>query len=495
MINAQMTDKLIDDWLGCEGSDDAREHELLACLAAEPPPSPRKVKTIAIFYHRFYAGGIERVISEQFSYFLKNGFKVVFLTEEPPSAKDFPILPSVIREQVPKDSPKARLAALRGIFERHEVDLYYTHASFARQTAWDLLIVRHVLKRRVIVHAHGIFPCSLVWGEDDLQRRLEMYRLADHLVVLSRADAFYYRAYGINCTYLPNPVPAIPLQEDLTDLRFLSKLVLVVGRVCAVKQTIEALRVATEMRAIDPAVHFLVVGNRDDAGYWRRFQMEYRKRGLGATVDFQDYTMDVEALYRKGALLLMTSRLEGYPMVMAEAMGYGLPVVSYEMPYVELVREPESGVVMVPQGDAAGAAQCIGRLLGDRELYEKLSRQSRAAYERIPAGEELQKAYAKVVEATMQDRAQVDEGLADARAAFESLMPQMRVCLKAYYDRGWRDAVEKMPKPAADRAGSPATPHFAGLSSKVFWMIRTYGVWQTMKKAMRKVCKVVLGGR
>ena len=150
---------------------------------------------------------------------------------------------------------------------------------------------------------------------------------------------------------------------------------------------------------------------------------------------------------------------------------------------------------MVPQGDAAGAAQCIGRLLGDRELYEKLSRQSRAAYERIPAGEELQKAYAKVVEATMQDRAQVDEGLADARAAFESLMPQMRVCLKAYYDRGWRDAVEKMPKPAADRAGSPATPHFAGLSSKVFWMIRTYGVWQTMKKAMRKVCKVVLGGR
>lgn len=442
----QDIDKLVIDWLEHESGDDAREHELLVRLSDESAPPPRKVKTIAIFYHRFYAGGIERVISEQFSYFQKNGFKVVFLTEEPPSGNDFTLLPGVIREQVPKGSPQSRLAALREIFERHDIDIYYTHASFARQTLWDLVIVRYVLKRRVIVHAHGIFPCSLVWGEDDLQRRLEMYRLADHLIVLSRADAFYYRAYGINCTYLPNPVPAIPLQENLTGLRFMSKLVLVVGRVCAVKQTIEILRVASEMRTIDPAVHFLIVGSHDDAGYWRRFQMEYRKRGLGATVDFQDYTMDVDSLYRKGALLLMTSRLEGYPMVMAEAMGYGLPVVSYGMPYVELVREPESGVLMVPQGDAVGAAQCIGRLFGNRDLYEKLSRQARASYERIPSGADLQKAYAEVVEATIQGKEPIGEGLADARAAFESLMPQMRVCFRAYYDRGWRDAMEKIPK-------------------------------------------------
>ena len=38
MINAQMTAELIDDWLGCEGGDDAREHELLVRLAAEPAP-------------------------------------------------------------------------------------------------------------------------------------------------------------------------------------------------------------------------------------------------------------------------------------------------------------------------------------------------------------------------------------------------------------------------------------------------------------------------
>lgn len=478
-----------------ENSGEA-QHKIAEFTRLCPNPPVRHVRTIAIFYHRFYAGGIERVISEQFSYFIGNGLKVVFLTEEPPSDKDFPLLPGVIREQVPKDSPRSRLSALRDIFDRHGVDLYYTHASFARQTLWDLLIVRYVLRRRVIIHAHGIFSCSLVWGEDDLQQRLEMYRLADHLVVLSRADAFYYSAYGIDCTYLPNPVPAIPRQKGLVEKRFGSKLVLVIGRVCAVKQTIETLRVASEMRAIDPSVHFLVVGNRDDAGYWRRFQMEYRKRGLGATVDFQDYTLDVGELYRRGALLMMTSRLEGFPMVMAEAMGYGLPVVSYEMPYVELVREPESGVLMVPQGDAAGAARIIDRLLGDRDLYEKTSRQARASYERIPTGAELQRAYAGVIEATMRDSSPAGEGLADARAAFDSLMPQMRVCFKAYYDHGWRDAVERMPKPTCAGGSVDHSPtHFAGSPSKVFWMVRTYGVWQTFKKAMCKIRNVVIGGR
>ena len=488
-------EKMIEEFLAAGGQDAAREHELLMRLATEPPPVPRKVRTIAIFYHRFYAGGIERVISEQFSYFHKNNIKVVFLTEEPPSNNDFLLPQNVIREQVPKDSPHSRLKALREIFGRHDIDLYYTHASFARQTLWDLLIVRHLLKRRVIIHAHGIFPCSLVWGEDDLQRRLDMYRLADHLIVLSRADAFYYRAYGIACTYLPNPVPAIPRQVDLSDARFSSKLVLVVGRVCSVKQTLEALKVAVEMRKINPTVHFLVVGSHDDATYWRRIQMEYRRQGLGTTVDFQDYTTDVASLYRKGSLLLMTSRLEGYPMVMAEAMGYGLPIVSYSMPYVEFMREPESGVLSVPHGDAA-AARCINQLFENRDLYERTACQARASYERIPSGEDLQKAYSDVVAATMRAKEPVGAELADARAAFESLMPQMRVCFKAYYDRGWRDAMAKNPSSAATNGAWRSLPaRIAALPGKVVHTVRMFGIWQTAKKAIRKIRKVVFGGK
>ena len=151
---------------------------------------------------------------------------------------------------------------------------------------------------------------------------------------------------------------------------------------------------------------------------------------------------------------------------------------------------------MVPQGDSAGAARIIDRLLGDRDLYEKTSRQARASYERIPAGVELQRAYAEVIEMTMRDKGSAGEELADARAAFDSLMPQMRVCFKAYYDRGWRDAVERMPKPTcAVGSENHSSAHFVGLPSKVFWMVRTYGVWQTFKKVMCKIHKVVIGGR
>lgn len=468
---------------------DADGHKFLVQLESEPSPPPRKVRTIAVFYHRFYAGGVERVISEQFAYLLGSGFKVVFITEEKPSEKDFSIPDGVYREQVSNSSPQERLSSLREIFERYGVDLYYTHASFARQTEWDLLIVRYILKRRMIVHAHGIFPCSLVWGEDDLQKRLDMYRLVDHLVVLSRADAVYYRAYGITCTYLPNPVPGISRQEGLTDSRFDSKLILVVGRVCAVKQTLEVLKVAAEMRTIDPSVHFLIVGSRDDIGYWRRVQMEYRRLCLGDTVDFQDYTTDVRSLYKKASALLMTSRLEGYPMVMAEAMGYGLPIVSYEMPYVELVRNPDSGIMSVPQGDFVGLAHCISQLFRNRDLYKTMSRRSRMLYERIPTGEVLRKSYVDIIDVTMHNEKLSDEKLADVRAAFDSLMPQMRECLKIQYERGWRDA-SLAKQNQLGRRGRSVFLRIVGLPAKILWKVRMYGVWETVKKAARKIRRV-----
>ena len=208
---------------------------------------------------------------------------------------------------------------MRDIFDRYGVDLYYTHASFARQTLWDLLIVRFLLHRRVIVHAHGIFPCSLVWDEDNLQYRLDLYRLADKLIVLTRADVFYYGAYGIDSVYLPNPLPAIEAPKASLDTRFSARTVLAVGRVCSVKRTLDVLKVAAELQSVDPTIKFLIVGSHEDAIYWRQMQNLYRGKALGPTVNFLPYTTDIASEYLKGSVLVVTSHLEGFPMVMAGA--------------------------------------------------------------------------------------------------------------------------------------------------------------------------------
>lgn len=413
-------------------SESINEHKLLEQLALEPAPPPRKIKTIAIFYHRFYAGGVERVISEQFRYFLGIGYKVVLITEVPSTKADFPIPDDVVREIIPA-KVEGRLEALREIFERYNVDLYYTHASFARQTLWDLLIVRFLLKRRVIVHAHGIFPCSLVWDEDNLQYRIDLYRLADKLIVLTRADAFYYGAYGIDSVYLPNPLPIIEVPKSVTDARFSARTVLAVGRVCSVKRTLDVLKVAAELQSVDPSIKFLIIGSREHAVYWQQVQNFYRAKALGATVNFMPYTTDIEKEYLKGSLLVVTSQLEGFPMVMAEAKGFSLPVISYDLPYVEFFRQERNGIISVPQGDYSAMALEIKRVLDNRTLYNNLSYDSRSSYEKMIASVDLKVSYADVVKSVENNKELKISLHEDARVAFEALVQQMRerCCLVA----------------------------------------------------------------
>ena len=479
--------------LAGDGKATAREHELLMRLATEPAPPARKVRTIAIFYHRFYAGGIERVISEQFRYFLESGYKVVLITETPPTNADFHVPPEVARECIPARA-EGRLEALRDIFDRYGVDLYYTHASFARQTLWDLLIVRFLLHRRVIVHAHGIFPCSLVWDEDNLQYRLDLYRLADKLIVLTRADVFYYGAYGIDSVYLPNPLPAIEAPKASLDTRFSARTVLAVGRVCSVKRTLDVLKVAAELQSVDPTIKFLIIGSHEDAIYWRQMQNLYRGKALGPTVNFLPYTTDIASEYLKGSVLVVTSQLEGFPMVMAEAKGYALPVVSYDLPYVEFFRQERSGIVSVPQGDYRAMAKEVKRLLDDRNLYDRLSKESRDSYEQMVSGNDLKTSYVRVISA-LESNAET-EGVSqceDARVAFEALVQQMRERCRLVAAREYRLGGEAMRRSLTGRVARPSLIVSAAswpfrMVARTWRTMRTLGLKATLCKIKEKFC-------
>lgn len=460
-----------------------RLHEVLAFAAdCVPPPPGRKIVTIAFFYHRYNCGGIERVVSEQFGYFIAAGFRCVLITEDPPSDRDFPLPDGVVREIVPVD-PVRRLSALKEIFDRRDVDLYYSHCSFAKQTLWDLLIVRFILDRRMLVHAHGIFPCSLVWGELDLARRLDLYRLSDRLIVLSRADEVYYRSQGVPAKYLPNPITRIPLQEYDWESRRAKRRVLVIGRIQTVKRTLDALKAAKVLAAIDSTIKFLIVGSHENASYWRQIQSFYRANGLGPTVDFMDYTLDVAKLYREGSMLLLTSQIEGYPMVLAEAKGFALPVVSYDLPFVELQRGAlGEGAVIVDHGDFSAAAMEIKRVLDDPIAYRDLGERSRKAYETMIQACDLVMEYRNVIHAMEGDLSAgaVDEHLESVGAAFASLIRQLPLAFDLVAARQQAKMVQPSPSsPCAERSRS--------LPQRLLKCYFDNGFAYTLKRMVRKM--------
>ena len=85
-----------------------------------------------------------------------------------------------------------------------------------------------------------------------------------------------------------------------------------------------------------------------------------------------------------GALaLLMPSRLEGLPMVPAEAMAAGVPVVAASVGAVPEVVDPPRGGILVPPDDPEALAAAALRLLDDPAARAATSASARVSAERF----------------------------------------------------------------------------------------------------------------
>jgi glycosyltransferase involved in cell wall biosynthesis len=103
--------------------------------------------------------------------------------------------------------------------------------------------------------------------------------------------------------------------------------------------------------------------------------------GLQDVIEFTGplFGQDLDRCYAKSRVLLLTSFWEGLPMVAAEAMAMGVPVVATDTGDVrELVRNGENGY-LVKVGDVQAAARSVVQLLKDEALYNYMSANARSA--------------------------------------------------------------------------------------------------------------------
>jgi glycosyltransferase involved in cell wall biosynthesis len=125
-----------------------------------------------------------------------------------------------------------------------------------------------------------------------------------------------------------------------------------------------------------PDAVFLVVGDGE-----RRAELEglAADLGLGARVRFLGWRADLDRLYADLDVVVLTSKNEGSPVALIEAMAAGRPVVSTRAGGVEdVVSDGETGR-LVPVGDAAAVARAIVDLLDDPVRAASLGAAARAA--------------------------------------------------------------------------------------------------------------------
>ena len=139
-------------------------------------------------------------------------------------------------------------------------------------------------------------------------------------------------------------------------------MVAIVARLVPIKAHEVFLRAARLVCAALPSSQFLVVGDGE-----RREALEAltAELGLGASVRFLGWRRDLERVYADAWVVALTSRNEGSPVSLIEAMAAERPVVATRVGGVpDLVEDGVTGCLVAP-GDPEALAEALVALLQD----------------------------------------------------------------------------------------------------------------------------------
>ncbi|MDE5551763.1 MAG: glycosyltransferase, partial [Muribaculaceae bacterium] len=95
-------------------------------------------------------------------------------------------------------------------------------------------------------------------------------------------------------------------------------------------------------------------------------------------VTFHNPTSEIGKEYADSSFYVMSSRYEGLPLVLLEAMSYGLPVVSFQCPCgpADIIKE-QFGILVPPENTEA-LAEAIVRCADNQSWRESASRNARS---------------------------------------------------------------------------------------------------------------------
>jgi glycosyltransferase involved in cell wall biosynthesis len=171
-----------------------------------------------------------------------------------------------------------------------------------------------------------------------------------------------------------------PVLRQELGLRPEQRLVGTVARMTYDKDLPTFYETARLVAAHHPDARFVIVGD----GYGDELaqaRAEVQRLGLADLVLFTGHRTDLGDIYASLDLFLMTSRTEGMPNTVLEAMALDLPIISTAVGGVpELVADGRCGL-LCPPGDAAALAAAVGRLLADDDLRRQFAVASRRRIE------------------------------------------------------------------------------------------------------------------
>jgi glycosyltransferase involved in cell wall biosynthesis len=359
-------------------------------------------------------GGAERVVSNMAGYWAEKNWDVTILTlfhgrgpvsyELHPKVTHCDLSSSTLRHN-PKPDAQSLLAlrdlfkaltscernffirdiilivALRNAIIRAQPQLVI---SFIDVTNIYMLLAAYRLNLPVIV-SERCDPRQVSTGNEGCdQLRHRLYPLAKRVVLLDEGSlSFFSEEVQRCCRVIPNAVslPPVSVAHAGGAVTKRGKILLAMGRLDREKGFDLLLQAFSRIAPRHPEWSLHIWGRGPLLSTLTTLASDL---GLGEKVRFQGFTYQPFDVMRNADLFVLSSRFEGFPNALLEAMACGLPVVSFDCPTGpgQIIRDGVDGV-LVPPYDVGELINSLDRLMGDEAERQRLARKAPEVLERF----------------------------------------------------------------------------------------------------------------
>ena len=369
---------------------------LLRYVRAEPRDTAGAERRVTVLIASAWGmGGTIRAAHNQAKYLAAHGYDVELLSvmrsRDEPFFGSFPpgVRASALDDRRPGAVPRP-LRPLRTALRK--VPSVLMHRADRRQRMWNLwtdVKAVHALRRRtgfLVATRPGLNmlaadlspPGMTVVGLEQMnlghharalkQGMARSYPGLDVLVALTEQDRQAYEKMldgRVRLEVIPNTVHDVSGQPADLD----SRTVLAAGRLVHQKGFDMLIAAFERVHAAHPEWLLKICGGGELEG---RLRAQVAERGLGQAVELAGPCADLPGEMERASIYALSSRFEGFPLVLLEAMGKGMAVAAFDCPTGprDILDNHVNGL-LVPPKDVDAFATALLELIQDDELRHR----------------------------------------------------------------------------------------------------------------------------
>lgn len=241
------------------------------------------------------------------------------------------------------------------------------------------------IKTIVWEHGHYFFLTNKRKSLKIIARRIAAKK-ADQLVVLTQRDKHFYLD-NCKCKNTPVVIPNFVRQEFIAtkhiDLLTRKKQVLYSGRLADVKQVDRLIRIWNSLRK---NTHTLQEWNLVIAGDGPEKQhLQEMVKSLDINnIEFLGYVKNLFDIYTESQILVMTSKLEGLPLVLIEGLFSDLPLIAFDCNCgpADIIDNGKTGFLISIDDEKVFAEKLLLLMTNDklREQFSENTKESRKKF-------------------------------------------------------------------------------------------------------------------